>query len=148
MLYSISIFCSYSVALQSITRRLCFQFLTQQCLNVPYSLIAFKTGYQTVSSTVVEAILMFYLRKMILMFFHLVFHCGVKGTVSREFLLQVFSCIIFPQAPENNSRGHFNFCSKNYRPQICCRWKRHRWQIMGNISDCLLLTVNMKEKCI
>jgi hypothetical protein len=27
-----------------------------------------------------------------------------KGTVSRDFLLHFFSSIIFPQAPENNSR--------------------------------------------
>ncbi len=30
-------------------------------------------------------------------------HCPIKGTVSRNFLFQVFSWMIYPQAPENNS---------------------------------------------
>jgi hypothetical protein len=36
---------------------------------------------------------------------------------------------------------------QRYRQQICpwCRW--HRWRIMGIISDCWHLKVNLKQKC-
>ncbi len=37
---------------------------------------------------------------------------NLKGTVSRDFLLQVFLWITFPQAPENNNLGHFEFFQK------------------------------------
>ncbi len=109
----------------------------------------------------------------------------IKGTVSRDFLLQVFSWITFPQAPENNIRVISNFSENllrysqvkvHHRCQLhrwqiaaginntggkfatginntggkfchqfrlCC-W--HRWQIMGTISGCRHIKVNMKAK--
>ncbi len=33
-----------------------------------------------------------------------------------------------------------------YWQQICHQWQWHRWQIMGTISDCWHLKVNLKEK--
>ncbi len=41
---------------------------------------------------------------------------GIKGTVSRDFLLQVFfSWITFPQAPKNNIRVNSNFFENSRR---------------------------------
>jgi hypothetical protein len=82
----------------------------------------------------------------------------VKGTVSRDILLPVFSCIIFLQDHENNIRIK-RFIKFAYRPQVkvhhryqrhrqqICQWcQRQWWQIMGTISDYSHLKVNLKEK--
>ncbi len=73
----------------------------------------------------------------------------LKGTVSRDFLLPVFSWITFPQAPENNFRIISNFFENSriysqvkvhhrcqrHRWQICHRCQWHRWQIADGIND-------------
>ncbi len=114
--------------------------------------------------------------------------------MSRDFLLQVFSWMDFPQAPENNvrvisiffensqrysqvkvhrrcQRKRWQICHQCHRWQIAasindtggkfatgindtggkfshqfllCCW--HRWQIMGTLSGCIHLKVNLKEK--
>ncbi len=59
--------------------------------------------------------------------------CEFKGTVSRDFLLQVFSWITFPQAPENNIRVISNFFENSRRySQVKVH---HRWQIAAGIND-------------
>jgi hypothetical protein len=126
---------------------------------------------------------------------------SLKGTVSQNFLFQVFSWITFPHAPENNIRVISNFFENSRRSQVKlhhrvpisltrvanlplvsttpvsnfatsfanlplvsmipaanllplsttpvanCQWyQRHRWQIMGTISGCRHLNVNLKAK--
>ncbi len=110
--------------------------------------------------------------------------------MSRDFLLQVFSWITFPQAPENSIRVISNFfenlrrysqvkvhhrCQRQlwqicrqcqwYRRQFatdinfatssacvvdtganCHRCQRRQWQIMGKISGCRHLKVNLRAK--
>ncbi len=72
-----------------------------------------------------------------------------KGTVSRDFLLQVFSWITFPQAPDYNIRIISNFFenSRRYlqvkvhhrcqRWQIC-QYQRHRREILPPVPLVLL----------
>ncbi len=72
-----------------------------------------------------------------------------KGTVSRDFLLQVFSWITFPQAPDKNIRIISNFFENSRRysqVKVHHRCQRHRWQIIGTISGCRHLKVNLKAK--
>jgi hypothetical protein len=45
--------------------------------------------------------------------------CLIKGTVSRDFWLQIFSRIIFPQVPENNTRLISNFFKISWRYSRC-----------------------------
>ncbi len=55
-----------------------------------------------------------------------------KGTVSRDFLLQVFSWIIFGQVPENHIRVISNFFKNSRRysqVNVHHRYQWHRWQI-------------------
>jgi hypothetical protein len=85
--------------------------------------------------------------------------------VSRDFLLQVFSWITVPQAPDNNIKIISNFFENSRRysqvkvlilPAIplvlltpvanCHRYHWHRWQIIGTISGCRHLKVNLKAK--
>ncbi len=80
-----------------------------------------------------------------------------RDSVTR-FLLRFFSLITFPQASENNIRVISSFENSHvkvhhryqwHRRQIChqfrlCCW--HRWQIMGTISGCRHLKVNLKAK--
>ncbi len=75
-----------------------------------------------------------------------------KGTVSRDFLLQVFSWIIFPQAPDNKIRVISNFSENSRRYSFV---KVHQiWppvllvsliEVANNwtISDCLHLRVSL-----
>ncbi len=85
----------------------------------------------------------------------------LKGTVSRDFLLQVFFMNHLPQAPDNIIRIISNFFEnlrrylqvkvhhrcQRHRRQICHRCHWHRWQIMGTISGCSRhLKVNLKAK--
>ncbi len=73
----------------------------------------------------------------------------LKGTVSRDFLLQVFF-----MNHDNNIRIISNFFENSRRysqvkVQIChqfplCWW--HRWQIMGTIWGCRHQKVNLKAK--
>ncbi len=69
----------------------------------------------------------------------------VKGTVSRDFFIQVFSWIIFPQAPENNTRVISNFFKNlrrylqvkvRHRWQICHWYQQHRRQILPPVRWC------------
>ncbi len=72
------------------------------------------------------------------------------GTVSRDFCFRFFSWITFPQAPENNIRIISNFLenyrNQRHRRQMCHRCCWHRWPIMGTISGCRHLKVNLKAK--
>ncbi len=55
-----------------------------------------------------------------------------KGTVSRDFLLLVFSWISFPQAPEYTIRAVSKFFENSRRYsqlKVDHRYQRHRWQI-------------------
>ncbi len=55
-----------------------------------------------------------------------------KGTVSRDFLLQVFFMNHLPQAPDNNSRIISNFFENSRRysqVKVHHQCQRHRWQI-------------------
>jgi hypothetical protein len=57
---------------------------------------------------------------------------AVKGTVSQDFLLQVFSLITFPKAPDNNIRINSNFFGNSRRysqVKVHHQCQRHRWQI-------------------
>ncbi len=56
----------------------------------------------------------------------------IKGTVSRDFLLLVFSWINFPQASDYTIRAVLNFFENSRRYsqlKVCHRCQRHRWQI-------------------
>ncbi len=78
-----------------------------------------------------------------------------KGTVSRDFLLLVFSWISFLQAPEYTSRAVSNFFENSrrysqlkvdhryqrHRWQICHRYRRHRRRILPPVSLLLLIPV-------
>ncbi len=87
---------------------------------------------------------------------------SLKETVSRGFLLQVFSWIIIPNPPKI-TLGSFQIFLKilgdickwrsttsiNNSGKFClwypwCCW--HRWQILGTISNCWHLKVILKEK--
>ncbi len=84
----------------------------------------------------------------------------VKGTVSRDFLLLVFSWISFPQALEYTIRVVSTFFENSlrysqlkvdpryqrHRRQICHRCQRHRWRTMRLISGWGYLKVNLKAK--
>jgi hypothetical protein len=75
----------------------------------------------------------------------------IKGTVSRDFLLQVFFMNHFPQAPENNVRVISNFFENSRRysqAKVPHRCQRHQWQIMRTISGCRHLKVNLRQKYI
>jgi len=62
--------------------------------------------------------------------------------VSRIFLLQIFSWIIFPQAPENNTCS-FQIFSKNLRKysqvKVHHLYQRHRWQILPPVPLVLMM---------
>ncbi len=67
----------------------------------------------------------------------------LKGTVSRDFLLQVFSWITFP-APENNIRVISNFFENSWRHsqvKVHHRYQRHRRQILQPVTLVLLTPV-------
>jgi hypothetical protein len=81
---------------------------------------------------------------------------GLKGTVSRDFLLQVFFMIHLPQAPDNNIRIISNFFENSRRyskvkvhaPPVsttpvanCRRYQRHRRQILRPVPLVLLTPV-------
>ncbi len=72
------------------------------------------------------------------------------GTVSRDFFLQIFSLIIFPQAPHNLNSAISNFCFKYLRRylqgKVHRQCQRHQLPIMATISDCIHLKVNNKKK--
>ncbi len=79
----------------------------------------------------------------------------IKGTVSRDFLLLVFSSISFPPAPEYPIRTVSNFFENSrrysqvkvhhryqrHRRQICHRCQQHRQQILPPVSLVLLIPV-------
>ncbi len=70
--------------------------------------------------------------------------CILKGTVSRDFLLLVFSWISFPPAPEYSSKTVSNFFenSRGYSQfRVHHRYQRHRRQIFPPVSLALLITV-------
>ncbi len=75
----------------------------------------------------------------------------LKRQCHEIFCSRFFLWIIFPQAPENSITVISNFFRK-YLPvkvhhhQICHRYQGNQWQIMGTISDCLHLKVNLKIK--
>ncbi len=76
------------------------------------------------------------------------------GRVPRDFLLQVFSWIIFPQAPEHNIRAISNFFenSLRYSKSRCTtginntggKWEQH--QTADSLKYCWQLEINLKEK--
>ncbi len=72
------------------------------------------------------------------------------GTVSRDFFLQIFSWIIFPQAPHNLNSAISNFFFKYLRRylqgKVHRQFQRHQLPIMATISDCIHLKVNNKKK--
>ncbi len=84
-----------------------------------------------------------------------------KGTVSRDFLLQVFSWITFPQAPDNNIRIFSNFYENSrrysqvkvhrryqqHRRRICHRYQRHWGQILPPVPLVLLTPVANCRRC-
>ncbi len=75
----------------------------------------------------------------------------ILKTVSGDFCFGFFSWLIFPQAPEYNIRVISNFfkISRWYsHVKVHHRYQQHRWQIMGTITYCLLLKVNLKKKII
>ncbi len=50
-------------------------------------------------------------------------------------------------AGENPQPPQQLICHRQWhRRQICHRYQRHQWQIMGTISDCWHLKVNLEEK--
>jgi hypothetical protein len=74
----------------------------------------------------------------------------LKGTVSWDFLLQVFSCIIFPQAPKNNIRIISNFFenSQRYSQVKVHHWyQRHRRQILQPVPLLLLIPESICHRC-
>ncbi len=91
-----------------------------------------------------------------------IFRCMyLKGQCHEIFFFRFFSWITFPQAPENKSRvircttGVNDNCGKCchqfplccwHRGQICYRCQQYRRQIMGTISGCRHLKVNLKAK--
>jgi hypothetical protein len=84
----------------------------------------------------------------------------LKGQCHEIFCFWFFSWISFPPAPEypiwtvsnffENSRRYskvkVHHRYQRHRRQICHRCKWHRWQIMGTISGCWDLKVNLKAK--
>jgi hypothetical protein len=63
---------------------------------------------------------------------------SLKGTVSRDFLLQVFFMNHLPHAPDNNIRIISNFFENSRRySQVKGhhRCQQHRWQIAAGIND-------------
>jgi hypothetical protein len=67
---------------------------------------------------------------------------GLKGTVSRDFLLLVFLWISFPPAPEYPIRIVSNFFENSRRysqAKVHHRCQRHRWQIASS-SLCVVDT--------
>ncbi len=65
----------------------------------------------------------------------------LKGTVSRDILLQVFSWIIFSQVPETNIRVLFWKLATGTagvvdRWQICHRCQQCQWQICRRCQQC------------
>ncbi len=74
----------------------------------------------------------------------------LKGIVSRDFLLQVFSCIIFPKAPEYNIRIILNFFknSQRYSQVKVHHWyQRHRRQILPPVPLLLLNRWQICHRC-
>ncbi len=73
----------------------------------------------------------------------------LKGHCHEILCLWLFSWISFPPAPEYSIRTISNFFESSRRyPQVKVphRYQRHRWQIMGTISGCRHLKVNLKAK--
>ncbi len=67
-----------------------------------------------------------------------------NGTVSWDFLLQVFSWITFPQAPDNNIRIISNFFENSRRysqVKVHHRCQQHWWQILQPVPLVLLTPV-------
>jgi hypothetical protein len=74
----------------------------------------------------------------------------LKGTVSRDFLLLVFSWIR-ESAPEYPIRTVSNFFvhSRRYsQVKVHHRYQWHRWQIMGTLSGAETLKWTWRQKCI
>jgi hypothetical protein len=70
-------------------------------------------------------------------------------TVSRDVLLQVFFINHLPPSPIKNIRVTSKVFenSRSYsQVKVHYRYQRHRWQIMGTISDYLHLKVKLNEK--
>jgi hypothetical protein len=75
---------------------------------------------------------------------------GFKGTVSRDFLLQVFSWIIFPLVPENNIRVISNFVEnlQRYSQVKVHHWyQQNRWQILPPVPLVLFATGINNTSC-
>ncbi len=63
---------------------------------------------------------------------------SVKGTVSRDFLLLVFSRTSFPQASDYTIRAVSNFFENSRRYsqlKVCHRCQRHRWQMEKTLKQ-------------
>ncbi len=76
-------------------------------------------------------------------------HCSLKGQCHKIFCFRFFSKNTFPQAPDNNIRiiSKFFEISRRYsQVKVHHRCQRHRWQIIGTISGCRHLQVNLKAK--
>ncbi len=72
-----------------------------------------------------------------------------KGTVLRDFCFWFFTSISFPPGPEYPIRTVSNFFENSRRysqVKVHHRYQRYRWQIMGTISGCWDLKVNLKAK--
>ncbi len=70
--------------------------------------------------------------------FHNISNKPLKGTVSRDFRLLVFSWISFPQSPEYTMRAVSNFFenSRTYSQlKVCHRCQRYRWLIATGVVD-------------
>jgi hypothetical protein len=62
---------------------------------------------------------------------------ALKGQCHEIFCFRFFSCIIFPQAPKNNTRVISNFFENSWRysqGQIFQQYQRHWRQIVGTRS--------------
>ncbi len=81
----------------------------------------------------------------------------VKGTLSRDILLQVSFMNHLPPRPRKyirvisiffkNSRRYSQVKEHHrYQRHRCHRYQRHQWKIMGTISDCWKLKANLKKK--
>ncbi len=74
---------------------------------------------------------------------------SLKGQCHEIFCFRFLSWITFPQAPDNNIRIISNFFENSRRysqVKVHRRCQQHRWQIIGTISGCRHLKVNLKAK--
>ncbi len=90
----------------------------------------------------------------------IVLKVGLKGECREIFCFWFFSWIIFPHASDNSIRVILNFLENSRRylqvkvhhryqwhpRQVCHRCQRHLWQIVGTLSDCWHLKVNLKKR--